>query len=91
VKRLLLLAAIFAATLGAARGAAVAAVPAPPADCVAASLAPTFSTSPGGESGYVRSLPPGGFSELVREVRHPGGSSGQSAIGAAASSDCGQR
>ena len=91
MKRLLVLALLAVAVGGAAGNAAVAAVPAPPADCVAASLVPVFSTSPGGESGTVRSLPPGDFSQLVREVRHPGGSSGQSAIGAAASSDCGAR
>jgi hypothetical protein len=72
-----------------AGSAAGAASPSPQANCIGTGLSTLFSNNPGGESFYVRSVPPGAFAEQVREVRHPGGSSGQSAIGAAASSDCG--
>ena len=77
--------------IGAALPGSVFAAAGPNANCEGQVLSTLFSGAPGGESPYVRGLPPGDFGKLVVEVRHPGGSTGQSSIGQNASTDCGTR
>ena len=77
--------------IGAALPGSVFAAAGPNANCEGQYLSTLFSSSPGGESPYVRGLPPGDFGKAVVEVRHPGGSTGMGSIGQNASTDCGTR